>query len=51
MTRRDEERAARLAQALRDNLRKRKAQARGDAAASERRADLVEPGADLPVEE
>ena len=32
MTKRDEEREKRLAEALRENLRRRKAQARGDGA-------------------
>ena len=51
MTKRDEDRARRLAEALRANLRRRKAQARGEQPASERRADLPEPGEDLVVEE
>ncbi len=50
MTKRDEDRERRLADALRANLRRRKAQARGEPPASERRAELAEPGEDVPVE-
>ncbi len=50
MTKRDEDRDRRLAEALRANLRRRKAQARGEPPASERGAGIAEPGEDIPVE-
>ena len=43
MAGKDEERAERLAAALRENLRRRKAQARGAAGAPERRIPGPEP--------
>jgi len=45
MSKHDPERAERLAAALRDNLRRRKAQARGEPA-----SDEAGPGTDSPVE-
>ncbi len=50
MTKRDEDRERRLAEALRANLRRRKAQTRGEPPGSERRAGIAEPGEDVPVE-
>ena len=51
MTKRDEDRARRLAEALRANLRRRKAQARGDQPASERCAGVAEPSEDVPLQD
>jgi len=49
MARQDEERAKRLAEALRENLRRRKAQARGEEDAMPSPSHPAAPGGPLPL--